>query len=378
LETGDVITTVVQPFLSLYSDPLIDPKGNYVLTQSPAGEGSIDVLSVLTGATTATITDFAGEDRNGGAVWVGDDLLISRRQTADHPPDLALVDPATGAVKRTFGGADESDRPVDLPVSTAALASDSRLASFHTDFDRYELAIWGADEETPPDRLWTSEEVPDAVSRLVWSPAGHVVLAVYEYAGLGIYDVNEGTVLWQCITGDACALAGPVVAAEFSPNGEQIAVAYDNTVSVLDAATGKRLWEIKAHDNTVQGLTWIEAPPWPGATDQVESARTLLLTWSGDGTARLWDDRAHQVESVRYTGLDSITDAALSPDGRHLSLISENGGLNVWRFWPLDPEAMLATADCLATRGLTPKQVQEFGLPEESTARPVCTSVLEE
>ncbi len=381
LESRDFTTTTtgLQPLRSPYSELLIDSRGNYILTRSPTGEESIDIVSLPGGETAATITEFAGDEYGGGAAWVGEDLLISRRQTADHPPDMALVDPATGAVKRTFGSAEGNGRPVDLPVWTAALASDGRLASFHTDdFDRYELAVWDSEEAAQPKQIWsTVEDVPSGVSHLAWPSGGNHLVALYIDGGLGIYEAGTGTVLWQCTPDDSCSLENRVAAAEFSPNGEQLAVAHMDTVSVLDAATGYLLWEVKTQDNTVQGLTWIEAPPWPGATDHAEPVRLLLLTWSGDGTARLWDEE-HLAEIARYTGLDSITDAALSPDGRHLLLVSENRGVNVWRFWPLDPEAMLATADCLITRGLTPAQVQELGMPEDASVRPVCTRVMGE
>ena len=70
---------------------------------------------------------------------------------------------------------------------------------------------------------------------------------------------------------------GQIMAAQFSPNGERIATAsQDTTARVWDANTGVELLELRGHVGPVDGLVYT-------------SDGSRIVTASEDTTARIWD-----------------------------------------------------------------------------------------
>ncbi len=159
---------------------------------------------------------------------------------------------------------------------------------------------------------------------------------------------------------------GPVIAVAWSPDSKLVASSgNDNTVQVIDAATGKLVWKYAAPNAGNGGNDYIFALAWSpdgksiaegsdsgvvrildAATGQVKA--TLNggqngiegIAWSPDGkrlawgtgvnTAQVWDV-ASQRMLFEYTGqTDSIAQIAWSPDGTRIASASHDGSVKVW------------------------------------------------
>lgn len=151
-----------------------------------------------------------------------------------------------------------------------------------------------------------------------------------------------------------------------SPDEQLVAVTRDRAFLVLDSVRGELLWENSDHGEAILGLQWTSGRVWPhqlratppwlawltpwlgkeygSNTDE----RLLLLTWSGDGTARLWEWYSRS-EIFRATSTDSnadpITAAGINETGTWLFTATEQGVLRVWPLWLQTPENAMAGVD---------------------------------
>jgi WD40 repeat protein len=104
----------------------------------------------------------------------------------------------------------------------------------------------------------------------------------------------------------------------------------------------------------VNGLAWLIGDTWPdqdrygpllgriadwvnGVQRPHDSNRLLLITWSGDGTTKLWD-WTERTEIMRLAQPAIVTQSAISPDGRQIltggmSESGESAMLRVWQAW---------------------------------------------
>lgn len=109
-----------------------------------------------------------------------------------------------------------------------------------------------------------------------------------------------------------------VTAVAVSPGGELIATASDDyTVSVMNAATGDSYHLLRGHRDAVIGADFT-------------GERSMLVTWSRDGTARLWDAGRGTLERVIHTAEGyTITAGDVSRSARTLALAGADGKIRL-------------------------------------------------
>ena len=177
------------------------------------------------------------------------------------------------------------------------------------------------------------------VSYVQWSPDGrHLVSAGWHVV---LWDVEQEKKLWQSEQSDL-STTRPA----FSADGRYIAAGIGSNVDVWDslAGTGEPLWSSPAHGQTVRGVQWVTGARWDG-----RDPRSLLLTWGGDATVRLWDWKS-RTEIMRLAEAEPIAIAALSADGAKILIAGDNGLLRVWDAWLNAPQMLLGTAKDRITR----------------------------
>ncbi len=238
-------------------------------------------------------------------------------------------------------------------ISAAQFCSDGRLA---TADEAGLIQIW--DVQTGKllnslDKHQLGEnKVP--VRSLEWSADGKRLLAGGQK--IALWDVKRETASWSLDIGH------DDVYISFSPDERLVAAAIGTRFFVFDAENRTELCCKVIHTQPVLGIQWIEGPAWkaPVATLawldelvrwrkaepwQAEGKRLLLLTWSGDGTARVWDWE-NQREILRMIGPGSLY-AAATKNGSKIVTADYNGTLRVWPAWLDNPNALLASAQSL-------------------------------
>lgn len=298
------------------------------------------------------------------AQWIGNQLLISRPVGASQ-----VVDAASGAPVTTLQGLTTTVAAAVNPAGQLATATADGLIHLWRLPGGAQATSLGAD--LPADQR-------GAITALTWSADGKQLLAT----GTAVY-------LWEVATGQAIALAPEqplsLYGAQMSVDQQWATVSIGQTIYALRSADGAKQWQ-RNHDDTIQGMAWFTGVRWAhehryqpgleplvrwfnGGPWTVSATRQLLLTWSGDGTARIWDP-ATATELRQMTDSGLIRLAAISPDGAQLFTVNEpiasDEGSTVLRIWPLwqqAPAALLAAAQQQVTRPLTAAQVATFSLP---------------
>jgi WD40 repeat protein len=159
------------------------------------------------------------------------------------------------------------------------------------------------------------------VSSAQFSPDGsRIVTASYDNTAQ-VWDVATGKAL-----GETMRHEHSVVSAQFSPDGSRIVTAirdgrivtesWDNTAQAWDAATGKALGEPMRHEG-------------PVISAQFSPDGSRIVTASAANTAQVWDAATGKAigEPLRHQGV--VESAQFSPDGRRIATVSK-GTAQVW------------------------------------------------
>jgi WD40 repeat protein len=167
-----------------------------------------------------------------------------------------------------------------------------------------------------------------AVNSAVFSPDGTRVLTGAEDGSARIWDVETGK-LFTVLAGHT----GAVTSAVFSPDGQRIVTTSetaffnqimgrnpDNRARVWDAETGKMLFLLRGHADSIDGVGF-----------RADGRR--LLTASADTTARIWDTGTWQTIAVLKGGYRQ----AISPDGR-LVATTLGDKVGLWTVFPTTQE----------------------------------------
>jgi WD40 repeat protein len=107
--------------------------------------------------------------------------------------------------------------------------------------------------------------------------------------------------------------------AAFNPSGALVVTASgDGTARVWDARTGKVLGVLRGHRSFVNGAAF-------------SPDGNLIVTASDDGTARVWDTRTYSVVSILKGHTAGLNSATFSPDGRLVVTTSQDNTARVWQ-----------------------------------------------
>lgn len=292
------------------------------------------------------------------AYWLGAGIL-----TSNLSGTVQLVEPVTGDIIRKF---DNYQRRV-----TAVAEHENGIIA--TGEFNGAIRVWSPSNGEPATVINGELALPEQypIQQLEWSKDGERLLSVGRQ--ILLWDIATQSSPWERInTGFVQNKAG------LSPDGQRVAFAIDTTFGLLDAADGSIVWsDENSHDQPVLGVAWVNSQEW--ANQEFTSwsgefwrnrllapstARMLLLTWSGDGTARLWDLRNDQpVEIMRMTELGDLTTAAINPSGSTIATAAFTfapegpvGILHTWQTWHQNHAALLNRANELTTRSLSVEQ----------------------
>ena len=254
-------------------------------------------------------------------------------------------------------------------ISAAQLHGDGRLA---TGEENGTIRIWKTSDGRELARFGHTGASGATVKELLWSKDGKWIVA----AGgkITLWNVQTQQEIWSS------AGSSPTTHVAFSPDETLLAAAIDDDFYVFEAATGQVRWHNMDHKQPLHGIQWVTGARWPhqdrlnpllgnlvrwssGGPWRAGGERLLLLTWSGDGTTRVWDWETNY-EIMRLTEPNSIDVAALSHDGDHILTAGIDGILRVWDAWPRSPESMLRLAESRITRPLAAEQLQSFSLQQ--------------
>gem|GEM_PF-2113422 len=284
------------------------------------------------------------------AAWV-DDLLV----TQDGEEQVTFRAADTGAaVSEPF--------PMQGAMQQIVAAHNLIAAGFNTG----DVYIWQRTDERGVNLVnhFPGEQVGSApINALAVSSGEARVAFIATDTVLVAWDPFGDEVQWRLDTPNA------VNAIASAPDGEEIAVADGRRLLVLNSGTGAANWCTEAHTDAIRGINWYDGPTWPYATAihrsptaapcravlgmgvtaspsaklPTSGTRGLILTWSGDGTARLWD-RTSQAQIDQVDLGVSVTTAELDTASGLLLTGTNSGELVVWQSWALQPEALLAQA----------------------------------
>ncbi|MCB0087709.1 MAG: hypothetical protein KDE54_07340, partial [Caldilineaceae bacterium] len=287
------------------------------------------------------------------AIWLEVGLLLET-----ETGELGLYDPQTFEEIANLTASSEG-------LTAAAISKNGELLA--AGFAEGDVYIWNLTDlaASEPMAHYTPQSGVEEwdVKRLDWVSAptgdGDRLLIVGNKAVV-FWDISDDTVLIHDAPDNFADAA-------LSPDSRWLAVADSNNVRILNMANGVVEWSPLAHRDRVQGVAWLWGAEWPHQTDPpATSERLLLLTWSGDGTARVWDWSRRELIDLLY-GDGSLAIAAFSPNGKHIFTAASGGTLRTWETWIRRPEELYNTACGLITRPLSPAQIDQFGLTERPT-----------
>jgi hypothetical protein len=137
----------------------------------------------------------------------------------------------------------------------------------------------------------------------------------------------------------------------FSPDGQTLATASDDeTARLWQVSSGKLLQTLEGH------TSWVNHAAF-------SPNGQALATASDDQTARLWQVSSGKLlQTLGHTG--DVNHAVFSPDGQMLATASND---STARLWPVfyTHQALIDYANQIVPHCLTPKQREQFFLPED-------------
>jgi WD40 repeat protein len=379
LETGQTMA-VLAAHSDVVNDAHISPDGSYVVTASsdrtarvwaidldkPAGFLETSAIRVAFSPDGLSLATVSGKSAQ---IW----NVKSRQQTMElvgHTDRVSSGKFSADGMRLLTGSMDRTARIWDIAsgkaITVLPLHADGvNDASFSPDGTR---VVTASRDGTA--RIWDaatgrmilvlayhgSSRLSDDVHTAVFSPDGARVLTGSADGSARIWDAKLGKMV-TVLSGHK----GVVSSAVFSPNGRLVVTTEEaefvnqlldrtgeSTARVWDAQTGKMLFVLRGHANSITGATF-------GADGR------RLLTGSEDKTVRIWDTATWETIAV----LAERGEPAISPDGRLLA--GSGSKVTLWKVFPTTQE-LVDDAKQSVGRCLTRVERDAAFLPPEPPA----------
>jgi WD40 repeat protein len=311
-----------------------DPSGERVLTA--ADDGTMRLWDTAAGA---LVADLVGHtDRVQSAVFNPDgrrlltsgdttarlwDVATGRPLRVVDAVDFALVSAAfLPGGQRILTGSDGNGAQIwDLETGTNRPLgkAGAQLFTVEVNADGTRAVTVGKGADVGATNVWdvrTGERVADLGPGLLAAvdPDGHRAVVTRIDGAAAIFDLDSGAEVATLL-----GHAGPLLDAQFSPDGRLVITAgVDNTARVW-SATGTLVAVLRGHTFSV-------------AAAAINPAGTLAATASGDGTARTWDlDAARELAVPADERRVGISSASFSPDGSMVLASPKDATVRLWR-----------------------------------------------
>ncbi len=164
-----------------------------------------------------------------------------------------------------------------------------------------------------------------------FSPNGQrVVIGLPPTTGLSevaqIWDVAAGKMLAAVKHGATGGMSDRDHVA-WSPDGKRLATIRGDYASVWDPESGQELTTLRGAEQTLLSISF-------------SGDGKLVLTASGDRTARVWDTATGEQVAVLKGHRSPVNTADLSPDGQRVVTAAEDGTVRLWRRNPPTDHAL--------------------------------------
>jgi WD40 repeat protein len=290
------------------------PDGKYVLT------GSNDGTAILWNAATGSeIFTLIGHTNAISAVtFSADGKYIATSSSSKFLPFGRRKNDYTVRVWKRLGSTDLFQTVYVLHhvkgVRTIAFSPDSRRIVTGCDGDTQKpivtLTIWDFEHKSFVD----IKSCTKSVSSVVYCPDGKSIVSLNDDGTVSKWDPTSNQLL---LSFKSRASWPPPGCMALSPNGQHIAIGYDNGVEIREAVTGRELFVLTGHTGTVASLAFS-----PNGKH--------IATANGDNTASIWDADTGK-ELLVYKGhTRGVTSIAFSPDGQRILTGSADHTAKVW------------------------------------------------